>query len=94
MTFLLKSAQGKLWRFSTERSRKTTTIRILWGLFILMKELLPSTALTAKEFPPQNRLFAEERGLYKNVKVMDILLYLADLKDYPLQKPRKEYLLI
>src|SRR5699024_1593303 len=28
----------------------------------------------------------EERGLYKNVKVMDILLYLADLKDYPMKK--------
>ncbi|MDQ0340509.1 ABC-type uncharacterized transport system ATPase subunit [Caldalkalibacillus uzonensis] len=28
----------------------------------------------------------EERGLYKNVKVMDILLYLAELKDYPLHK--------
>src|SRR5699024_1557743 len=34
----------------------------------------------------------EERGLYKNVKVMDILLYLADLKDYPLQKARERAL--
>lgn len=25
----------------------------------------------------------EERGLYKNVKVIDMLMYLADLKDYP-----------
>src|SRR5690625_7822017 len=31
----------------------------------------------------------EERGLYKNVKVMDILLYLADLKDYPLRSEER-----
>src|SRR5699024_6255010 len=34
----------------------------------------------------------EERGLYKNVKVMDILLYLADLKDYPLKKAKERAL--
>lgn len=34
----------------------------------------------------------EERGLYKNVKVMDILLYLAHLKDYPLKKARQRAL--
>lgn len=37
----------------------------------------------------------EERGLYKNVKVLDILLYLAELKDYPATKAKKrarEYL--
>src|SRR5699024_8277622 len=34
----------------------------------------------------------EERGLYKNVKVMDILLYLADLKDYPLDKAKERAL--
>lgn len=31
----------------------------------------------------------EERGLYKNVKVMDMLLYLADLKDYPKEKAKE-----
>lgn len=34
----------------------------------------------------------EERGLYKGVKVMDILLYFAELKDYPLDKARKRAL--
>src|SRR5699024_7539434 len=31
----------------------------------------------------------EERGLYKNVKVLDMLLYLAELKDYPLKKAKE-----
>lgn len=34
----------------------------------------------------------EERGLYKNVKVMDILLYLADLKEYPRRKAKERAL--
>ena len=34
----------------------------------------------------------EERGLYKNVKVLDILLYLAELKDYPRKKARERAL--
>ncbi|NIK11449.1 ABC transporter ATP-binding protein [Alkalibacillus almallahensis] len=34
----------------------------------------------------------EERGLYKNVKVMDILLYFAELKDYPLDKAKERAL--
>ncbi|WP_067727988.1 ABC transporter ATP-binding protein [Oceanobacillus damuensis] len=39
---------------------------------------------------PRNKIgyLPEERGLYKNVKVMDILLYLADLKDYPIDKAK------
>ncbi|MET3682838.1 ABC-2 type transport system ATP-binding protein [Alkalibacillus flavidus] len=34
----------------------------------------------------------EERGLYKNVKVMDILLYFAELKDYPLDRAKERAL--
>lgn len=34
----------------------------------------------------------EERGLYKGVKVLDILLYFAELKDYPLDKAKKRAL--
>lgn len=34
----------------------------------------------------------EERGLYKNVKVMDMLLYLAELKDYPLDRAKERIL--
>lgn len=31
----------------------------------------------------------EERGLYKNVSVMDLILYFAELKDYPLKKAKE-----
>jgi ABC-2 type transport system ATP-binding protein len=31
----------------------------------------------------------EERGLYKDAKIMDILLYIASLKNYPLDKARQ-----
>ncbi|HLR66855.1 MAG TPA: ATP-binding cassette domain-containing protein [Virgibacillus sp.] len=34
----------------------------------------------------------EERGLYKNVKVLDMLLYLAELKDYPLKEAKNRAL--
>lgn len=34
----------------------------------------------------------EERGLYKNVRIMDILLYFAKLKDYPVEKAKKRAL--
>src|SRR5690625_5866356 len=33
-----------------------------------------------------------ERGLYQNVKVIDILLYLAELKDYPMKKAKERAL--
>lgn len=32
----------------------------------------------------------EERGLYKDAKIIDILLYLASLKNYPLDKAKKK----
>lgn len=31
----------------------------------------------------------EERGLYKDVTIQDIILYIADLKDYPKEKAKK-----
>ena len=34
----------------------------------------------------------EERGLYKNVSVMDVLLYFAELKDYPLKRAKQRIL--
>jgi ABC-2 type transport system ATP-binding protein len=34
----------------------------------------------------------EERGLYKDVKVMDVLLYLAELKNYPRHRAEKRAL--
>ncbi|TMW71571.1 ABC transporter ATP-binding protein [Alteribacter natronophilus] len=43
---------------------------------------------------PRHRIgyLPEERGLYKNVKVMDILLYFAELKDYPAKKAKERAL--
>ena len=43
---------------------------------------------------PRNKIgyLPEERGLYKNVKIMDILMYLAELKDYPLPKAKERAL--
>lgn len=43
---------------------------------------------------PRNKIgyLPEERGLYKNVNVMDILLYFAELKNYPLKKARERVL--
>lgn len=72
---------------------KSTTIRNIMGI------LYPDEGTI--RFPqhdgngiPQNKIgyLPEERGLYKNVKVMDILLYLADLKDYPLDKAKERIL--
>ncbi|MEK6455628.1 ATP-binding cassette domain-containing protein [Caldifermentibacillus hisashii] len=67
---------------------KSTTIRNIMG--IMYPDEGKITFHGYKEIP-RNKIgyLPEERGLYKNVKVMDILLYLADLKDYP-QKKAKE----
>lgn len=70
---------------------KSTTIRNIMGIIYPDQgEIL---------FQNQNEIprhkigyLPEERGLYKNVKVMDILLYLADLKDYPLAKAKERAL--
>ncbi len=67
---------------------KSTTIRNIMG--IMYPDEGKITFNGYNEIP-RNKIgyLPEERGLYKNVKVIDILLYLADLKDYP-QKKAKE----
>lgn len=67
---------------------KSTTIRNIMG--IMYPDEGKITFHGYNEIP-RNKIgyLPEERGLYKNVKVIDILLYLADLKDYP-QKKAKE----
>lgn len=67
---------------------KSTTIRSIMGI------MLPDEGTITfhqSEQIPRNKIgyLPEERGLYKNVKVMDVLLYLADLKDYPLKKAKE-----
>jgi len=73
---------------------KTTVIRMILGI------LQPDSGYVEFNFDNHKKEFhvsqigylPEERGLYKDVKVMDILLYLAHLKDYPLDKARSRAL--
>lgn len=67
---------------------KSTTIRTLMDI------LYPDNG--SIHFNPSGKLernkigyLPEERGLYKNVQVIDMLLYLAELKDYPLKEAKK-----
>ena len=72
---------------------KSTTIRNIMG--IMMPDAGEVTFHNHQgKGIPRNKIgyLPEERGLYKNVKVMDILLYLADLKDYPLKKAKERAL--
>ncbi|MBU9723295.1 MULTISPECIES: ABC transporter ATP-binding protein [Bacillaceae] len=70
---------------------KSTTIRNIMGI---MYPDEGSISFHGRKEVPRNKIgyLPEERGLYKNVKVMDILLYLADLKDYPLKKAKERAL--
>lgn len=72
---------------------KSTTIRNIMGIMYPDEGTITFHNHSGKGIP-QNKIgyLPEERGLYKNVKVMDILLYLADLKDYPLDKAKERIL--
>lgn len=68
---------------------KSTTIRSVMGI------MQPDEgSVTYKGYPKQGvphqkvGYLPEERGLYKNVKIMDIILYFADLKEYPTKKAK------
>lgn len=67
---------------------KSTTIRNIMGI---MYPDNGSVHFEGHTDLPRNIIgyLPEERGLYKNVKVMDMLLYLAELKDYPAKKARE-----
>src|SRR5699024_5770841 len=72
---------------------KSTTIRNIMGIIYPDEGTITFHHSRQGEIPRHNiGYLPEERGLYKNVKVMDILLYLADLKDYPLQKAKERAL--
>lgn len=73
---------------------KSTTIRNIMGIMYPDEGTITFHNHQGKEIP-RNKIgyLPEERGLYKNVKVMDILLYLADLKDYPLDKAKERILM-
>ncbi|QKY70611.1 ABC transporter ATP-binding protein [Lentibacillus sp. CBA3610] len=70
---------------------KSTTIRNIMGI---MYPDDGSISFRGHEEIPRHKIgyLPEERGLYQNVKVMDILLYLAELKDYPLKKAKERAL--
>ncbi|MEH7238735.1 ABC transporter ATP-binding protein [Bacillus sp. JJ1562] len=70
---------------------KSTTIRNIMG--IMYPDEGAITFQGHKQIP-RNKIgyLPEERGLYKNVKVMDILLYFAELKDYPVKKAKERAL--
>jgi ABC-2 type transport system ATP-binding protein len=72
---------------------KSTTIRNIMGIIYPDAGTITFHNHKGKGIP-RNKIgyLPEERGLYKNVKVMDILLYLADLKDYPLDKAKERAL--
>lgn len=69
---------------------KSTTIRSI------MEILYPDSGSIQFNFEQSEKIqrnkigyLPEERGLYKNVKVLDMLLYLAELKDYPMMDAKK-----
>lgn len=73
---------------------KSTTIRNIMGIMYPDSGSITFHNHQGNEIP-RNKIgyLPEERGLYKNVKVMDILLYLADLKDYPQDKAKERILM-
>ncbi|WP_027964992.1 ABC transporter ATP-binding protein [Halalkalibacillus halophilus] len=72
---------------------KSTTIRNIMGIMYPDEGEVIFHGYDGKEIP-RHRIgyLPEERGLYKNVKVMDILLYFAELKDYPKAKAKERAL--
>ncbi|MBB4826679.1 ABC-2 type transport system ATP-binding protein [Sporosarcina luteola] len=72
---------------------KSTTIRNIMGIMYPDEGTVQFRGYRPGEVPrPKIGYLPEERGLYKNVKVMDMILYLAELKDYPLKKAKQRAL--
>ncbi|RKQ33454.1 ABC transporter ATP-binding protein [Oceanobacillus halophilus] len=73
---------------------KSTTIRNIMGIMYPDNGAITFHQHNGKGIP-RNKIgyLPEERGLYQNVKVMDILLYLAELKGYPLDKAKERALM-
>lgn len=75
---------------------KTTTIRMMMGIYLPDKgDVVLKGVKVGQEFKNRVGYLPEERGLYKKMKVMDTLLYFAELKGKtgrPVQKKAEEYL--
>jgi ABC-2 type transport system ATP-binding protein len=69
---------------------KSTSIRSIMGIILPDEGDITFHGHSSGKSIPRHLIgyLPEERGLYKNVKVMDMLLYLAELKDYPLKKAK------
>ncbi|KAB3535774.1 ABC transporter ATP-binding protein [Alkaliphilus pronyensis] len=76
---------------------KSTTIRSIMGIIYPDSGSIKFNIKNTSKIVPIEKIgyLPEERGLYKNVKVMDVLMYLVDLKNYPKTRAKKrmyEYL--
>ncbi|TFB14601.1 ABC transporter ATP-binding protein [Filobacillus milosensis] len=72
---------------------KSTTIRNIMGIMYPDEGSVTFHNHEGKEIPRHKiGYLPEERGLYKNVKVMDVLLYFASLKEYPKEKAKQRAL--
>lgn len=75
---------------------KTTTIRMMMGIYLPDSgDVVLKGVKVGQEFKNRVGYLPEERGLYKKMKVMDTLLYFAELKGKngrPIQMKAEEYL--
>ncbi|MFO1446514.1 ATP-binding cassette domain-containing protein [Bacillus sp. Bva_UNVM-123] len=72
---------------------KSTTIRNIMGIMYPDEGSITFHHQAAGDIPRHIiGYLPEERGLYKKAKIMDILLYFAELKDYPQKKARQRAL--
>lgn len=72
---------------------KSTTIRNIMGIMYPDEGKIKFHNRNGNEIPRDKiGYLPEERGLYKNVKIMDVLLFFAELKNYPLKKARERAL--
>ena len=75
---------------------KTTTIRMMMGIYLPDNgEVVLRGVKVGQEFKNQVGYLPEERGLYKKMKVLETLLYFAELKGKSgreVQKKAEEYL--
>ncbi|MBY0098556.1 ABC transporter ATP-binding protein [Mesobacillus maritimus] len=72
---------------------KSTTIRNIMGIMYPDEGSVTFHHYKAGTIPRHKiGYLPEERGLYKSVSIMDILLYFAELKDYPVAKAKQRAL--
>lgn len=72
---------------------KSTTIRNIMGIVHPDEGQVIFSGSQSNDIPRGKiGYLPEERGLYKKISIMDILLYFAELKDYPKKKARERAL--